>query len=70
MRALVFRGSREFLYVGGVTFEMRDFDVFFFISMYICFVLLFLFHKHCWFIDYDSIFDVYSFDILSIFIFL
>ena len=29
-------------------------------------LLLFLFHKHCWFIDYDSLFDVYSFDILSI----
>ena len=61
VRALVFKGS---------AFEMRDFDVSFFISMYICFVLLFLFHKHCWFIDYESIFDVYSFDILSIFMFL
>ena len=30
----------------------------------------FLFHKLCWFIDYDSIFNVYSFDILSTFMFL
>ena len=28
--------------------------------------LLFLFQKHCWFIDYDSLFDIYSFDILSL----
>ena len=39
-------------------FILIDFDV--------CSLLLFLFHKHCWFIDYDSLFDVYSFDILSI----
>ena len=47
---------------------MRDFDVFFFLidfDVYF-FDLLFLFHKHCMFIDYNSLFDVYSFDILSI----
>ena len=36
------------------------------VLMYICFALLFLFQQHCWFIDYDSIFYVYSFDILFI----
>ena len=36
------------------------------ILMYIFIYLLFLFHKHCRFIDYNSLFDVYSFDILSI----
>ena len=61
VRALVFRGS----YIWDERFWCN-----FFISMYICFVLLFLFHKHCWFIDCDSIFDVYSFDILYIFMFL
>ena len=34
VRALVFKGS---------AFEMRDFDVSFFISMYICFVLFYCF---------------------------
>ena len=38
MRALVFRGSREFLYLGGVAFEMRDFDVSFLFS---CIFVLF-----------------------------
>ena len=33
----------------------------------VCSLLLFLFHKYCWFIDYENLFDVYSFDILSIF---
>ena len=38
MRALVFRRSREFLYLGGVAFEMRDFDVYFLFS---CIFVLF-----------------------------
>ena len=38
MRALVFRGSRELKYLGGVAFEMRDFDVSFLFS---CIFVLF-----------------------------